>query len=75
MVNVWIVWMRMFKSLVSVRMSVRLATWIIRRMRMLVMLVVRMFMFVRHWLVNVSMLVNFRYVQPNTDSHKRSGNT
>jgi hypothetical protein len=52
----------MFKPLMPVPMCVRLAWRIIRQVLMLVMLVMRMFMLVRHRLVNVPVFVRFRYV-------------
>jgi hypothetical protein len=72
MVNVGIVRMRMFEAGVPVRMAVRFAGRIVRRVFVLVMLVVRMFVLVRHWLVNVLVLVNLRYVQPDANSHKKT---
>jgi hypothetical protein len=62
----------MFKPLMPVPMCVRLAWRIIRQVLMLVMLVMRMFMRVRQRLVNVPVFVRFRYVQPDTKSHKKT---
>jgi hypothetical protein len=59
MVNVGIVRVRMFKPLVPMRVNVRLARWVIRRVVMLVMLVMHVFMLVRHWFVYVAMFVCF----------------
>jgi hypothetical protein len=57
--------MRMFETIVLVPMGVRLAYGIIRSMLMLVMRVVDVRVRVRHWIVDVFMLMALRDVQPN----------
>jgi hypothetical protein len=57
--------MRMFETIVPVPMGMRLAYWIIRSMPMLVMLVMNVRVRVRHWIVDVFMLMALRDVQPN----------
>jgi hypothetical protein len=57
--------MRMFETIVLVPMGMRLAYWIIRSMRMLVMLVMNVRVRVRHRIVDVFMLMALRHVQPN----------
>lgn len=57
--------MRMFETTVLVPMGMRLAYWIIRSMRMLVMLVMNVRVRVPRWIVDVFMLMAFRDVQPN----------
>ena len=52
----------MFKPLMPVPMRVRLAWWIVRRVLMLVMLVVDMFMLVGHCRMYVPVFVGFRNV-------------
>lgn len=55
----------MFETIVLVPMGVRLAYGIIRSMLMLVMRVVDVRVRVRHWIVDVFMLMALRDVQPN----------
>jgi hypothetical protein len=57
--------MRMFETIVLVPMGMRLAYWIIRSMRMLVMLVMNVRVRVRHRIVDVFMLMALSHVQPN----------
>jgi hypothetical protein len=57
--------MRMFETIVLVPMGMRLAYWIIRSMRMLVMLVMNVRVRVRHRIVGVFMLMALSHVQPN----------
>ena len=69
MMNVGIMRVRMFEPLVPVRMRVRFPSWISRRMFMLVMDVMNVFVLMCHWLVNVEMLMTFSQVQPYSDRH------
>lgn len=55
---------------VPVGMGVRLAWGVVRRVLVLVMLVVHVWMGVLHWLVHMLMLVMFGEVQPYTDGHQ-----
>jgi hypothetical protein len=57
--------MRMFETIVLVPMGMRLAYWIVRSMRMLVMLVMNVRVRVCHRIVDVFMLMALRDVQPN----------
>ena len=67
--NVGIMRVRMFEPLVPVRMRMRFSSWISRRVFMLMMDVMNVFMLMCHWLVNVEMLMTFSQVQPHSDRH------
>jgi hypothetical protein len=56
--------MCMFETALLVPMGVRLAQWIFRSMLMLVMLVMDVQVHVRHWIVDVFMLMTLGEVQP-----------
>lgn len=72
MVNVRIVRMGMFESFVPMRMRVRFAARIVRRMLVLVMGVVRVFVLVSHWLVNMHVFMRFGQMQPDSQSHQNT---
>ncbi len=61
------------ERLVPVEMGGRLACWVVRQMRMLVMFVVRVEVVVRDGGVSVLVLVMFAQVQPNAERHERGG--
>ena len=56
------------------KMGVRLAGWVTRRMRVLMVLVVHMGMGVSHRLVLVLMLVMLGEMQQHPDAHENAGN-
>jgi hypothetical protein len=67
MMNVGIMWVRMLKPVMPVRMRVRFSDWIVRGVFMLMMCIVRMFVLMRHWFMNVEVLVTFSHVQPHSN--------
>jgi hypothetical protein len=70
MVDVGIMGMGVFEPFVPVRMSVWFARGVVWRVLMLVMLVVNVAVFVRHWFVHVPVFMSFRNVQPDSRSHQ-----
>ena len=64
MMDVGIVRMRVHDQFVLMRVRVRFTEWVVRRVRVMVMLVVPMEVSVERRLVNVLMLVALREVQP-----------
>ena len=59
MMNVGIVRVRMLKRVMPVRMCVRFSDWIVRGVFMLMMCIVCVFVLMRHWVMNVEVLVTF----------------
>ena len=72
MMDIGIMRVRMFQPLMPVGMGVRLARRIARRVLVLVMHVVRMFVLMGHCFMNVPVLMSFRNVQPDSRSHKNT---
>lgn len=66
--------MRMQQRLVMMPVAVRFAGRIGRRVSMSVMFVVVMQVFVIEFFVNVIVFVSLRQMQPDPDTHERSGN-
>jgi len=69
MMNVGIMRVRMLKSVMPVRMRVRFSDLIVRSVFMLMMCIVRVFVLMRHSLMNVKVLVTFSQMQPHSNGH------
>ena len=69
MMNVGIMRVRMLKSVMPVRMRVRFSDLIVRGVFMLMMCIVRVFVLMRHSLMNVKVLVTFSQMQPHSNGH------
>jgi hypothetical protein len=69
MMNVGIMRVRMLKPVMPVRMSVRFSDWIVRGVFMLMMCILRVFVLMRHWLMNVEVLVMFSQMQAHSNDH------
>ena len=69
MMNVGIMRVRMLKSVMPVRMRVRFSDLIVRGVFMLMMCIVRVFVLMRHWLMNMKVLVTFSQMQPHSNNH------
>jgi hypothetical protein len=62
--------MCMFETTVLMPVGMRLADWIVRSMPMLMMLVMNVRVHVRHWIMDVFMLMTLGDVQPNPYRHE-----
>ena len=71
MMNVGIMRVRMLKPVMPVRMGVRISDWIVSGVFMLMMCIVRMFVLMRHRLMDVEVLVTFSQMQPHSNGHYR----
>ena len=69
MMNVGIMRVGMLKSVMPVRMRVRFSDRIVGGVFMLMMRIVSVFVLVRHWLMNVEVLVTFSQMQPHSNGH------
>jgi hypothetical protein len=69
MMNVGIMRVRMLKPVMPMRMSVRFSDWIVRGVFMLMMCILRVFVLMRRWLMNVEVLVMFSQMQPHSNDH------
>jgi hypothetical protein len=69
MMNVGIMRVRMLKPVMPVRMSVRFSDWIVRGVFMLMMCILRVFVLMRHWLMNLEVLVMFSQMQAHSNDH------
>ena len=72
MMQVGIMRVTVYERFVPVPMAMGLAGRILRPVRMLMVLVMRVTMLMRHRFVSMLMLVAFREMQPQTDSHQAS---
>jgi hypothetical protein len=59
----------MLKPVMPMRMSVRFSDWIVRGVFMLMMCILRVFVLMRRWLMNVEVLVMFSQMQPHSNDH------
>ena len=70
--DIGVVWMRMYQTRVLVTMGMRFARRIVGRMRMLMMLVMVMEMFVFQRVVDVLVFVLLGHMQPNAYEHENA---
>ena len=69
MMDVGIMRVRMLKPVMPVRMRVRFSDRIVGGVFMLMMCIMSVFVLVRHWLMNVEVLMTFSQMQPHSNGH------
>ena len=75
MVNVGVMWVRMKRGLVPVRMAMMFAGRVIRTVGVLVMVIVGVEVFMLHRFVLMIVFMAFGQVQPNSRCHEDGGET